>query len=836
MKKIFLYLSITLIFYSCTNNNTTEKKVESINLSDNWTFKALKDSVERTAAIPGSVHLDLLNHKLIPDPFYSDNEHKLQWISEQEWIYTLVFSADTLPNYKNIDLVFEGLDTYAKVFFNDSLLFYSDNMFRKWSLPIDDLLRMSNTIKIHFYNPDSINTYKQSRVPYKLPEIRGFTRKAPFQFGWDWGARFLTLGIWKPVYLQLWDNVKIEDIQITQNLEKVNSAKIYTKLSIYADQNIDYNLSIRNRENNFFYKDTIISIKKGLHSYSIDFQINNPKLWWCNGLGEPYLYELNFYLSDSKQLIDERNVRIGLRTIELVQEMDTIGRSFYFKLNGKSVFIKGSNYVPQDQFLTRVDSNDYKQIVESAIFANMNMLRVWGGGIYESDYFYDLCDENGILLWQDFMFAGTMYPGDPEFMQTADNELKEQIIRLRNHPSIALWCGNNEIDNAWKDWGWQKQFNYSTKDSTELWNNYEKLFHKLIPDLLNKFDTTRNYWPSSPEFGWGHKENFTHGDSHYWGVWWGKEPFEIFNSKVGRFMSEYGFQGIPDIKTINSFAPENELSLTSVAMKSHQKHPIGYETIDEYLLRDYTKTENFEDYIYLSQLLQAEGMIVAIEAHRRSMPYCMGTLYWQLNDSWPVTSWSSIDYFYRYKALHYFVKEAYKETIISAYLNNDNIEIHVVSDDYEEKEVRLEIKQLDFFGHKIDSETRNVNIQENSSNLLYQNKFNDFLQRENSLLYIELWEGDSLLDEDYFYFVKPKDLDLPISKIEYTVKKDSENFIIRLKSDVFAKNIQISTNIEGVLSDNYFDLLAGKEKLIYFTPKQKGKLKIELRTLNNIYK
>ena len=831
MYKIFFIVIFTFLFFSCNFPKEIDKQVLKIDLSSNWKFTEKNDSIERSAQIPGSVHLDLLSHKLIPDPFYSDNEYKLQWISEKEWIYTKDFKLDSLKNYQNIELVFDGLDTYAKVFLNDSLLFYADNMFRKWSFPVQNILGKNNIIKIHFYNPDSINSYKQNHIPYKLPEIRAFTRKAPYQFGWDWGAKFLTVGIWKPVYLKFWENIKIDNIQILQNLEDSTNAVITSRIVTNSLIDKSYNIKIKNIENDKIYLDTTVLFKKGVNENSFKFSIKNPQLWWCNGLGEAFLYKLNISISDNKQEVDSKNLSIGLRTIDLVQEEDSTGKSFYFKLNGKNVFVKGANYVPQDQFLTRVDSNDYERLIESVIFANMNMLRVWGGGIYESDYFYNLCDKNGILLWQDFMFAGTMYPGDSVFIQSVENEIEEQIIRLRNHPSIALWCGNNEVSNAWFDWAWQKQFDYSTQDSLEMWNNYERLFHQLIPNLISKHDSIRDYWPSSPEFGWGHKENFTHGDSHYWGVWWGKEAFDIFNNKVGRFMSEYGFQSLPAMATIESFTPVTEMDVKSKSLMSHQKHPIGYETIDEYLLREYKKANNFDDYVYLSQLIQAEGIKTAIEAHRRAKPLCMGTLYWQLNDSWPVSSWSSIDYYYRKKALHYFVKEAYQETIISSIKNKNNLEIHLITDAYLDKNIKLTIEQSDFYGNILYNYEQNLILKSNSSQLAFSKKLELFEKPKDTFLHVRLWDRDSLVDEDFFYFTEIKNLQLPKATITYSIININSVEYLKIESDVLAKNIQIeSTNS---LSTNFFDLAPKTEKFIEITNND-NKL-YNLKVLNNIY-
>ncbi|MFN3940327.1 MAG: glycoside hydrolase family 2 protein, partial [Chitinophagales bacterium] len=297
--------------------------------------------------------------------------------------------------------------------------------------------------------------------------------------------------------------------------------------------------------------------------------------------------------------------------------------------------------------------------------ANMNMLRIWGGGIYEKDVFYNLCDSLGILVWQDFMFACAMYPGDSAFLSNVKKEITYQVKRLRNHPSIALWCGNNEIDEAWHNWGWQSQYHYNTTEQKEIWSWYENVFHHLIPEVLSQTDTSRNYWPSSPSIGWGHKESLTSGDVHYWGVWWGNQSFEYYNQKVGRFMSEYGFQGMPSYRSFKNFTPLPELRYNSPTLKTHQKHPVGYETIFTYMQREYPVSDNLASSIYLSQLLQARGISIAMEAHRRNRPYCMGSLYWQMNDCWPVTSWSAIDYYGNRKALYYASKKTFAPLALS---------------------------------------------------------------------------------------------------------------------------------------------------------------------------
>ena len=788
------------------------------------------------AQVPGVVHLDLLKNNIIAKPFDSINESQLQWIGEKDWEYTYSFNSNDILKYKNTDLVFDGLDTYTDIFLNDSLILSTDNMYRKWSIPIISLIHKgNNTLRIVFYAPEKIIKQKASKVNYKLPDERGFARKAPYHFGWDWGAKFITAGIWKKVYFDYWDNAKINNVHILQKEIDTTLAKMEAKVSFNNVVSGDYTIEIFANNSKQILSSQKVSAQEGENIIIIPFEIKQPKLWWCNGMGEANLYNFEIKLKKDAFLIDYKSEIFGIRNIELVQDNDSIGKSFYFELNGKAVFIKGANYVPVDNFLPRIKKETTAAIIDAAVWANFNMLRVWGGGIYESDDFYNYCDEQGIMVWQDFMFACNMYPGDSAFLENVKQEATDNIIRLRNHASLALWCGNNEVDNGWKDWGWQKQLGYSKSDSTEIWGNYLKIFENMLPELVAKYDGERNYHPSSPTYGWGHKENFTHGDSHYWGVWWGHEPFEVFDAKVGRFMSEYGFQALPNIKSIKEFAVNDELNLGSKTMATHQKHPTGYQTIDEYLQRNYKTTDNFEDYIYLSQLTQAEGISKAIEAHRKNKPHCMGTLYWQLNDAWPVTSWSSVDYYGRNKALHYFVKKTYEETIISCEEKNDSISIFLISDKEKPQNIDINIQQMDYSGKIISSENISTLIDNSKAYLTYKIPKSIFENNIQSLIHITAKKEDSLVADYFYYPIKPKEMQLSKTIIQTNITENNGLYFINLNTDVLAKNIEIITNIDGDLSDNYFDLLPNENKKILFTPSEKGKLNIKIRVLNNLY-
>lgn len=666
MKKLLYIISLFFMF-GCSNSEQRDSQtVEKINLNGAWEFYHAQTEQWYSAKVPGVIHTDLIANKLIEDPYWETNEQELQWIEKIDWKYRKSFEVtpEQLQD-NNIEIEFEGLDTYAEVKLNGEKIISSTNMFRTWKADIKSLLKVgTNKLEVQFISPINYNKEKQKNYPYSLPsgcetgEVRvsSFTRKAAYHFGWDWGPRFITSGIWKPINIKTWNEARITDISVQTKSISEKIATITTEITVESSnpEEKQYFFEINGEKHEQ-------KVKKGLNSIKYEFTIQNPKLWWCNGMGKPLLNDLHVALFNADELIDQKDIRYGIRTIELANEKDSIGTSFYFKLNGKPVFMKGANYIPQDIFLTNVSNTQYHKLLTDVADANMNMLRVWGGGIYENDIFYDLCDEKGILVWQDFMFAGSLYPVDSAFLEDVKQEVKQNVIRLRNHPSIALWCGNNEIEVAWKNWGWQKQYNYSPTDSIHLWNGYDQVFHDLIPTLCKELDPSRNYTPSSPSSNWGTPENFNHGSMHYWGVWHGKEPFENFEENVGRFMVEYGFQSFPNMETIKTFAHDSSLSLESSTMLNRQKSYIGNGLILDHIKQYYDAPTSFEEFVNLSQETQAKGMQIAIRAHMNNQPHCMGSLFWQLNDCWPGPSWSVIDYYGNKKLAYNVVKTEFEK-------------------------------------------------------------------------------------------------------------------------------------------------------------------------------
>lgn len=799
-KKIFVFilcLNCFFIFGQSSYRNLS---------SENWTFNKQNETKKYKATIPGTVLTDLFQNQLIPDPFFGNNEKQLQWIENENWEYETHFtlSESELKN-QNIDLEFEGLDTYATIYLNGKVVLEANNMFREWTISAKKHFKKGkNHLKIIFYSAVRIGKQEVEKLSYTLPEKeRVFVRKAQYQFGWDWAPRFVTAGIWKNVKLHFWNSAKIENVKFEQKELNKDEAKIDFVFTLKVQNKGKYQIYLGAKPFGF-------QLEKGINTVKIPIEIKNPILWWCNGLGVPHQYVFQFTLQSDKKVLDNKTLKIGLRTIELIQEKDKVGTSFYFKLNGIPVFMKGANYIPDDSFMPRVSDSIYKIRIKDAMDANMNMLRVWGGGVYADDAFYDECDKNGILVWQDFMFACAMYPGDKKFIDNIKQEVIDNVTRLQGHPSLALWCGNNENDEGWHNWGWQKQYNYSKADSTKVWNDYKKVFHEMIPKTLDSLlpKNENRYWPSSPSKGWGRKESLTQGDVHYWGVWWGKEPFEVYEKKTGRFVSEYGFQGMPNIETLQKVMHKEDLNFTSEAFKNHQKHPTGYETIDEYMKRDFVVPKDLENYVYVSQLLQARGMKIAIEAHRRAKPYCMGTLYWQLNDCWPVTSWSSIDFYGNWKAFHYQVKRSYENILISVQEEKDSYKIFIVNDNLEAILGNLKIQNTDFKGKLLLEKTLKIEIEPNSSKSYFTLLKNDISQTDlkNSLLNIQfISDGKSISKE--FYFVRPKDLAL--EKPTILIKK-LDDLTVEITSDVLAKNVYLSTTENTHFSDNYFDVLPNK--------------------------
>ena len=812
-------------------------------ISQNWKFRQADKTVWYPATVPGSIHTDLLKHKLIPDPYYRDNEKLVQWVETKDWEYQTTFdiAANVFSN-TNAELLFKGLDTYADVYLNDSLILTADNMYRSWNVNCKKLLKPTNNVlRILFHSAVNEGLRKAALYSYRLPnhnekttESRksgSQTRKSPHQFGWDTHPRLVTCGVWRPIVLKAWSAAKIEDI-FFEPIKITASAASYTvSTNLTAQKEKKYTLSLYLNSTKKPIAQQTISLKKGANNKTINLTINNPKLWWPNGMGKPNLYNTRMVLRDETGIVDEITTKIGVRTIEVVREKDSIGKSFYFKINGVPLFIKGSNYVPADALVTSVTDKQTTNIVNAAIDANLNLLRVWGGAIYENDLFYDLCAQKGLLVWQDFMYACSMYPGDAAFLENIKQETIENVKRLRNNPSLALWCGNNELISGWFEWDWPSKpaLNISATDSAQIFHDYQKIFNDIIPTVIKQYNPQTFYWPSSPGSDPGVKSSLTSGDLHYYLVWYGSQSIQSYKTAVPRFMSEYGVQSFPSYYTVKKYlAPEDE-NLFSPVMMSRQKSEMpwispdmeGNKMLMRYLNEDYKTPKDFESLVYLSQLFQADAIKIASEAHRSNKPRCMGSMYWQLGDAWPNIGWSVIDYLGKKKAAFYTSKKAFKTiTVIPALTDTvispgTQLNVYINSDSNKSVTGKLSIKLLDFNGKLLMTKEVNVQIPPLSNAIFYSTAVNELLKgfnKDELVLSTTVAVNNVTLSENLLYFNHPKFLQLQKPVIQTTVVQQANGFVIELLANTLAKSVYLSLpNGDDHFSDNFFDLLPNQK-------------------------
>ena len=652
----------------------------------------------------GSVQEVLMARGELPDAFFGENENSFLWLEEHVWQFRSIhYIADSEMESEQLLLTFPNIDTYGEISVNDKYLGKTANFFHPHQFDITSFVHSGfNTIKVSITPPVLFHSHRYENESFHFPapndvakmKVAPLSRKPQYQFGWDWALRMNTIGFSKPAKITAAGANGIRSCVVNTLYQASNTATL-----LYV---VETNKSIKEGyiSSALFGKHPLVYDSLSSTNFKFSFYLENPRLWWPVGFGEPFLYRDTLKLMNAKGVVlEEQIIDFGVRTAKLVQNKDDWGTSFEFLVNDRPIFCKGANYIPQSVFPAAVKESDVEDLIDQMLVANFNMVRVWGGGYYPDDYFYAMCDKKGLMVWQDLMFACAMYPGDSSFLENVKSELCFQVPRITAHPSVVLINGNNEVDVAWKNWGFQLQYKLNDKAQKAIEKAYDDLFHTLANEVITTWTTT-SYVHTSPLSNWGKDDLYNHGSQHYWGVWHGSDPMKNFATKIGRFNAEYGFQSFPEFSTLATFSDKIDWSLSSSVMKHHQKSYVGNGMMEKQANLLYGKTNDFEEFVYRSQLTQAHAVSSAIQAHRLDAPRCMGTLFWQLNDCWSAPTWSSIDYYGNWKALHYAVREDYRPLAILKTVDaKGRVEVFLTSDDPQSEEkaiqVLLEVVSLD---------------------------------------------------------------------------------------------------------------------------------------------
>jgi beta-mannosidase len=798
-----------------------------LTLDHGWQFRQITDGAQPSengwlpANVPGDVHLDLLANKKIPDPFFRDNESKLQWIEKASWEYRLSFEVTpALLARSNVDLVFDGLDGTAEVLVNGAKLLVTGNSFRLWRVPVKAHLHAGkNLLYVVFPSPQKAAAEAAAGDPWQSrtkADPKTYLRKPAYEYGWDWGPRFVTSGIWKPVRIEAWDRVRIQDFAIRQRDVSREVAHLDAEVEVEAKADGPARVSVQySSDGKPVTVARTVSLHAGRNILDLPIEIRQPKRWFPAGYGEQPLYEFTAQVGTGAEMSEERKVKAGLRSIVLDRHLDQWGRSFQFIVNGIPVFAKGADVIPFDSFPNRVTTANYRRILESARDANMNMIRVWGGGYYGSEEFYELCDELGIMVWQDFMFGNDWQPGSYSFKLNIEAEAGDQVRRLRNHPSIVIWCGNNETEEAF-DWGDRATLPADVR--FQMWQDYLTEFSGILPRVVARLNSETPYWPSSPSADYEAVSPAFHtGDDHIWDVWHGRVPFSTYESHHSRFVTEYGFQSFPEMKTIETFTePEDRTSIFTPVMQAHQKNNEGNAIIHDYLLKDYPEPKDFPSFLYVSQVLQAEGIKIGAEHFRRSRPETMGSIFWQLNDCWPVASWSSIDYYGRWKALQYYARRFYAPILVTPHVEDGAVKVYVVSDKVKGEHDSLRVRLMDFDGKVLLEETKAVDVAPLTSQVYLDwplKKLTDAGAADTSRVFVvaDLSAGDAQISRNVIYLAPTKGVHLKPAQLNVETTGAKGSYTIRISSPVLARSVYLAFgNLDVEVSDNYFDLLPGE--------------------------
>ena len=811
----------------------------SQSLSGAWQLRQADTDDWLAAQVPGGVHTDLMAAGFIADPFVGDEELRVQWVAERDWEYRRTFTVDAeVAAEEHMALVFDGLDTLAEVRLNGKLLGNANNMFRTWRWDVADaLVAGENEISVAFASAVRFCAEHEAERYLDRPKDANtmpggpYLRKAPCHFGWDWGPKLPNIGIWQDLRLDGWSVAKVSEVRLTQKIEG-GRARIAARVEVERTPGSAAVLAaaVRVTHPNGRVDSVEASVPAGRSDAELEVEVADPELWWPNDLGAQPLYQVEIELAAGDRRLDRKHYQVGLRTLELRREPDSWGESFTFVVNGVAVFAKGSNWIPADSFPARVTAEQLDALLGAAAATNHNMIRIWGGGYYETETFYDLCDRYGILVWQDFMFACSVYPlTDPEFLANLEVETREQVRRLRHRACLALWCGNNEMERGWTIWGWDRP------DNADLKAAYLRYFSVTLAQWVAAEDAATPYWPSSPSSGRPLEAPIggNSGDEHEWIVWHALAPFSAYGHETYRFVSEFGFESLPAMATVAAFAPDpSDWNLGSPMLDHHQRCPVGNARILYYMAQQFRLPKDFPSFVYLSQVLHAEAMRVGVEHWRRLRDRCSGALYWQLNDCWPVSSWASIDYYGRWKALQYATRRFYAPVLLTAEVEKGGVSVAVTNDLAVawKGEVRWSLESL--AGEVVASGREAVTAVGTATTPICLVPIADIKGRDfqrGTVLVAELWAdgGSEPAARTVTTFGPDKQLLLARPTLEWSLVAGAGTSVgaatsgrgvaAHLRSDTLARWVELVLDgADVIFDDNYVDLPAGREVTVGF--------------------
>jgi beta-mannosidase len=781
------------------------------------------------ATVPGTIQQDLIAAHIAPDPFIGQNEAAIQWAGLTGWQYrrTIQVTPAMLARDR-VDLVFDGLDTFATVTVNGHPLLTADNAHRRWRADAKPLLKAGpNTVELRFASP--IRTLQPMVLAEKNPlpgeydsafgdEPQGkqtspYIRKPKYHYGWDWGPRIVAIGIWKSARLEAWDGARVDRLTIEQEAVTDAEARLTARLVVPAVRTASANIRV-DITGPDGARQTVLrkaTLQPGDNSVSVPLTIAHPRRWQPIGYGAQPLYTLTATLIENGRPSDRAVRRTGLRTVELIRK----DGSFGLKINGTPIFMKGANLIPFDDFPARVTPAEEQRILRAAAAANMNSVRVWGGGYYPDDAFYDIADELGLMVWQDFMFGGAVTPPDAAFRHNVAAEVDEQVARLQAHPSLVIWAGNNEVLSGWENWSDRKAFKKAVgpDEQERIGAGMAVLFDRVLRDAVLRNDPDVPYWPGSPSTDYeGPIDTDQNGDRHFWDVWSGSTPIARYTDSCARFMSEYGFQGMPGLPTIAAFAGTTDLAADSPVMKAHQKFLSGEgnERILFYLRQHHRTPRDFADLIYLSQVMQADAIRTAALHHRACRPVTMGSLYWQLNDTWPAISWASIDWYGRPKLLQFAARRFFAPQAIVAEHRDATVRIAAVSDATTSLPARWRVRTFAMDGHLLGEQAGAITLPPLSSTevtKLTDEALFGTADPRSSYAVAELIVAGKPISRAIIERAEPKDMAYPAPGL--TARWNGKTLTLTAANLARAVMIGFGT-IPAIPSDNGFDLLPGE--------------------------